>query len=48
LGADVPKQVDIVAIEARNVYDFSEELSPPVAAAVPVAVERVLELLNRK
>jgi hydrogenase maturation protease len=46
LGANIPKQVDIVAIEAENVYDFSEELSPPVAAAVPVAVEKVIELLN--
>ena len=48
LGADIPKQVDIVAIEAENVYDFSEELSPPVAAAVPLAVEKVIELLNRE
>jgi hydrogenase maturation protease len=48
LGADVPKQVDIVAIEAENVYDFSEELSSPVTAAVPVAVEKVIELLKRE
>ena len=47
LGADIPKQVDIVAIEAKNVYDFGEELSPPVAAAVPLAVTKVVELLNR-
>ena len=47
LGADIPKQVDIVAIEAENVYEFSEELSPPVAAAVPLAASKVVELLNR-
>ena len=47
LGADIPKHVDIVAIEAKNVYDFSEELSPLVAAAVPLALTKVLELLNR-
>ena len=47
LGADIPKQVDIVAIEAKNVYDFGEELSPQVAAAVPQAVTKVIELLNR-
>jgi hydrogenase maturation protease len=47
LGADIPKQVDIVAIEAKNVYDFSEELTPPVAAAVPVAVEKIIELLKK-
>ncbi len=41
-------QVTIVAIEAENVYDFSEKLSPPVEAAVPLAVAKVLELLNKK
>ncbi len=46
IGAAIPRRVDVVAIEAQNVYDFGEELSPPVAAAVPVAVEKVLELLK--
>lgn len=46
LGAEVPTQVDVVAVEAQNVYDFSEELSPPVAAAVPEAVQAVLNLLQ--
>jgi hydrogenase maturation protease len=46
LGADIPKCVDIVAVEAQNVYDFSEELSPPVAAAVPEAVQAVLDLIQ--
>lgn len=44
----VPHSVMVVAIEAKNVYDFSEELSPPVAAAVPVACEAVLELLEKE
>ena len=47
IGAHIPKRVDVVAVEAQNVYDFSEELSPPVAAAVPIAVEKVVELLNK-
>lgn len=47
LGADTPEEIDIVAIEAENVYDFGEELSPSVAAAVPLAVEKVIELLDR-
>ena len=46
VGAEVPKRVDVVAVEAQNVYDFSEELSPPVAAAVPEAVQAVLDLLQ--
>jgi hydrogenase maturation protease len=37
--------VNIVAIEAEAVYDFSQDLSAPVAAAVPVAVQAVLDLL---
>ena len=39
--------VQVVAIEAENVYDFSEELSPSIAAAVPQAVESVLKLLAK-
>ncbi|MEZ0396021.1 MAG: hydrogenase maturation protease [Anaerolineales bacterium] len=38
-------QIHVIAIEAENVYDFSETLSPPVAAAVSAAVESVLQLL---
>ncbi len=38
--------VIIVAIEAEAVYDFSQELSPAVAEAVPVAVKAVMELLK--
>jgi hydrogenase maturation protease len=41
-----PGTVTIVAIEAQTVYDFSEQLSPPVAAAVPAAVQAVLQLIN--
>jgi hydrogenase maturation protease len=47
LGADIPHKIDIVAIEAQNVYDFSEELSPPVAEAVPLAAQKVFELLEQ-
>jgi hydrogenase maturation protease len=46
IGADIPKRVDVVAVEAQNVYDFSEELSPLVAAAVPAAVQAVFDLLQ--
>jgi len=38
--------VIIVAIEAENVYDFSQELSPAVAAAVPQAIQCVMDLLD--
>jgi hydrogenase maturation protease len=40
------EEVFIIAIEAENVYDFSETLSPPVEAAVPQAVRAVLQLIQ--
>jgi hydrogenase maturation protease len=45
---DLPedRNVFIVAIEAENVYDFSQELSPAVAKAVPEAITAVLDLIN--
>jgi hydrogenase maturation protease len=45
MGATLPNDILIVAIEAQNVYDFSEELSPAVANAVPQAVELVISQL---
>ena len=50
MNITLPKDEDviIIAIEARNVYDFTEELSPAVAAAVPRAVEIVLGLLENR
>jgi hydrogenase maturation protease len=46
MGADLPEEVIVVAVEAENVYDFGEELSPAVSAAVPQAAQAVLELLE--
>jgi hydrogenase maturation protease len=46
MGLSVPESVEIVAIEAKNVYDFSDELSPAVAKAVPLAAEAVINLLK--
>ena len=48
MGADVPERVDVVSIETKNTRDFSEELSPKVAAAIPVAVHKILELLKKE
>ena len=49
LGANLPadKDVHVVAVEAQHVYDFKEELSPVIAAAKPVAVQQVLDLLKK-
>jgi len=45
LRKDVPKEIIIIAIEAADVETFGEELTPAVAAAVPQAVELVLQEL---
>ncbi len=48
MGAHLPAQVIVVAVESPYVYEFSQELTPPVAAAVPQAVRKVLELLQQE
>ena len=47
MGMVLPEddRVWVVAVEAEYVYDFSEELSEPVEAAVPLAVQIVSDLL---
>ncbi|HET7143466.1 MAG TPA: hydrogenase maturation protease [Anaerolineales bacterium] len=47
MGAQLPEDVEIVGIATGRIYDFSEELSPPVAEAVPFAVRVVLDLLKQ-
>ena len=46
MNAALPGEIVIVAVETQNVYDFSEELSPPAANAVPPAVQCVLSQLS--
>lgn len=46
MGAHLPQDITIVGVESPYVYDFSESLTPPVAAAVPAAVQMVLDLLQ--
>lgn len=50
MGADLPRDEDIqvVAIEAAHVYDFTEELTPEIAAAVPKAVGIVMNLVGTR
>ena len=45
LGAFLPEQITVIGIATKRIYDFSEELSPPVAEAVPHAAKIALELL---
>jgi hydrogenase maturation protease len=45
MGAKLPSEIVLVAIEASQVYNFSETLSPAIASAVPKAVDCVISLL---
>ena len=47
MGATLPTEINVVAIEAERVYDFSETLSPAVAAAIPEATAAVVALLTQ-
>lgn len=42
LGARLPTRIVIYAIEAANLCDFGESLSPPVAVGAGLAVQAVL------
>ena len=46
MGVSVPRSVEVVAIESNQVFDFSENLSPAVAAAIPLATQCVINLLG--
>lgn len=47
MGAKLPDEITIVAIEAKRVVDFSDHLSTAVAAAIPAAVTAVFTELER-
>jgi hydrogenase maturation protease len=47
LGAHLPEEIMVVGIATRRIYDFSEELSPPVAEVVSQVVKLVLDLLRQ-
>lgn len=45
MGAALPEQITVVGIATNHVYDFSEELSLPVAQAISTATQIVIDLL---
>ena len=46
LGAPLPAEILTVTVETDPTFDFSESLTPPVAAAVQPAAQQVLRLLH--
>jgi hydrogenase maturation protease len=45
MGARLPEDLTVVGIVTDHIYDFSENLSPAVAEAIPKAVKIVMDLL---
>ena len=45
MGAPLPEDVTVIGITTKPAYDFSEELSAPVAEAVPLAAKILLDML---
>jgi hydrogenase maturation protease len=46
MGAHLPEIIHIVAIEVEKVYEFSDQLSPPVEQAIPLACQAVWDYLS--
>jgi hydrogenase maturation protease len=48
MGAKLPSEVLVVAIESEPAFEFSEKLSPDIRAAIPEAIQIVEDLLDYK
>lgn len=48
LGWPMPEDVTIVAIEAEDATSFGEDLTPAVEKAIPVALDKILHLLESR
>jgi hydrogenase maturation protease len=47
-GAQLPadENIQLLAIEAEDVFTFGDECTPAVAAAIPLAVREVIQMLH--
>ena len=46
MGAPLPDDIQVIGVETPGTYDFSEQLSPQVAAAIPRAVLILQSILS--
>ena len=45
IGMKLPLDISIFAIEVENILDFNEQPTPAVAAAIPLVVDMVLDII---
>jgi hydrogenase maturation protease len=48
LGLEVPSKIDIIAVEAKNMYNMGEGLTPEMTGAIPEIIQKLKELLEEK
>lgn len=48
LGLEVPSRIDIIAVEAKNLYDMGEGLTPEMTKAIPEIIQKLKEILEEK
>ncbi|MBI4865241.1 MAG: hydrogenase maturation protease [Candidatus Riflebacteria bacterium] len=46
LGSKMPGEVRVLAVEAQEIYEIKEGLTPALAAAAPLAVDRAWEIVQ--
>jgi hydrogenase maturation protease len=45
MGMKLPEEISIFAVQVENILDFSEQMTPAVAATVSKVTEMVLDIL---
>ncbi|MGD9345789.1 MAG: hydrogenase maturation protease [Candidatus Aminicenantes bacterium] len=48
LGLKVPSKIEIIAVEAKNLYNMGEGLTPEMTRAIPEIIQKLKELLEEK
>jgi hydrogenase maturation protease len=48
MGADLPRLVDILAVEIEPKFEFSDQLSAPIEAAIPNVLLLALDWMNQE
>jgi hydrogenase maturation protease len=48
LGLKVPSKIDIIAVEAKNLYNMGEGLTPEMTVAIPEILMKLKALLQNK
>jgi hydrogenase maturation protease len=45
-GIQVPERIDVIAVEAKNLYTMGEGLTPEMSGAIPAIIEHIRRLLE--